>query len=417
LHLNESKRSTEVSPYHSLILDEMGEIERTAEKFNIPIEDLRYAFEAGQETILNDDTWSKLENTDSYKIKNLEQAIKLADKYKKNWKKVVDAIKAEQQLPLPMILNYADGKYYLVGGNTRLMIYKALKLQPVVLMAKMDLNIKEGSSVFDVDTIKLNDDQNRTINEFIKYTADALALQNVPSNLTLSYDNDEAKERHSFGYFDPNANKIWLYVKNRNMADILRTLAHELVHRRQAELGLLDENSGTTGSPEENEANAVAGVLLREFGKKNKQIYEHKILKEGFEEVIDKILKVFPEMQDDFINIGVLHNKNKTLITQILKHLNGRNYISENDLEKQEEKFQEFLDFLEQTINLYDKTSLSKEEEVYDQILGTLEMYLEHFKKLNKLYNKIYNHLTTPLSKDQMDRDVMNLLYGGNYGN
>jgi hypothetical protein len=281
LQLDESKASTETSPYHQLVLDEMDEIELTSQKFNTPIEDLRYAFETGQETILNDDVWFKLKNTDSYKIKNLEQAIKLADKYSnewgnKDWKGILDAIKNEEQLPLPMVLNWDDNKYYLVAGNTRLMIYKALGLQPVVLMAKLDLKIQEGSAVFDVNTIKLDAKQNNVIKKFIKFAVSVLDLQNVPSNLTLSYDNDEAKERHSFGYFDPNADKIWLYVKNRNLADILRTLAHELVHRRQAELDMLDENSGQTGSPIENAANAAAGALLRHFGKENNQIYEHK---------------------------------------------------------------------------------------------------------------------------------------------
>jgi hypothetical protein len=410
LQLNESKASTETSQYHQLVLNEMDEIERTSQEFNTPIEDLRYAFETGQETILNDDVWSKLKNTDSYKIKNLEQAIKLADKYKKDWKSILNAIKAEEQLPLPMVLNWGDGKYYLVAGNTRLMIYRALGLQPVVLMAKLDLKIQEGSSVFDVNTIKLDAKQNNVIKKFIKFAVSVLDLQNVPSNLTLSYDNDEAKERHSFGYFDPNTDRIWLYVKNRNLADILRTLAHELVHRRQAELGILDENSGQTGSPIENAANAAAGALLRHFGKENNQIFEHKILKEGFEEVVDKILKVFPEMQDDFIDIGVIYNKNKTLINQISKHPDGKTLVLKNELEEQEKEFKEFLNFLEQTINLYSNISPLLKEKVYKNILETLETYLDHFKKLNKFYTKLYNHLINPLSKDQLDKEAMSLL-------
>jgi len=60
------------------------------------------------------------------------------------------------------------------------------------------------------------------------------------------------------------------------MADILRTLAHELVHRKQEEDGRLTPTSGETGSPIEDEANAMAGVLLRNFGKINNGIYENK---------------------------------------------------------------------------------------------------------------------------------------------
>jgi cytidyltransferase-like protein len=113
-----------------------------------------------------------------------------------------------------------------------------------------------------------------TIKRFIKFAIKKLDIKQTPGGLTLSYNNDEAKTRRSFGTFDPNTGKIWLYVKNRNMADILRTLAHELVHRKQDEDGRIDYESGETGSEIENEANAQAGILLRDFGKQNEEIYQ-----------------------------------------------------------------------------------------------------------------------------------------------
>ena len=121
---------------------------------------------------------------------------------------------------------------------------------------------------------KLNESETATIHEFLKYAIKNLEIQKPPRNLTLSYDNEAAKEKRSFGYFDPNDNKIWVYCKNRNMADILRTLAHELVHRKQDEDGRIDYESGKTGSEIENEANAQAGVLLRDFGKQHEEIYQ-----------------------------------------------------------------------------------------------------------------------------------------------
>jgi len=62
-------------------------------------------------------------------------------------------------------------------------------------------------------------------------------------------------------------------------ADILRTLAHEMVHRKQDELGLVrnPEKDGADGSPIENQAHAVAGILMREYGRINKQIYNEDI--------------------------------------------------------------------------------------------------------------------------------------------
>jgi hypothetical protein len=47
-----------------------------------------------------------------------------------------------------------------------------------------------------------------------------------------------------------------------------------LVHHKQNLDGRIDYESGETGSDIENEANAKAGVLLRDFGKKNNEIYQ-----------------------------------------------------------------------------------------------------------------------------------------------
>jgi cytidyltransferase-like protein len=271
--LAEINHQTTDDTFTALVTKEESEIERTAQEFNIPLEDLKYAFTAGGMVILSDDIWSKLENTDSYDIKSLKDAIRLAKKYGKNWEPTYNAIKSGKTIDPPMILNYDKTKYYLVGGNTRLMFYKALGITPKALLGVIDLP-KEKS--FYLTEGKLNEEQTGTIGEFIKYSIKNLGLQSPPSSLTLSYDNDQAKERRSFGYFDPNNKKIWVYVKNRNMADILRTLAHELVHRKQEEDGRLDSTSGQTGSPIEDEANSMAGVLLRNFGKINNGIYENK---------------------------------------------------------------------------------------------------------------------------------------------
>lgn len=271
--LQEINHQTTDDALTDLVAREESEIERTAEVFNIPLEDLKYAFTVGQMIVLSDDIWSKLENSDSYEVTSLDDAVKLAKQYGKNWKPTLTAIKDGTVMDPPMVLNYDKNRYYLVGGNTRLMFYKALGITPKVLLATIDL---PNEKAFYLTEGKLNESQTATIGEFIKYSIKNLGLQAPPSSLTLSYDNDQAKERRSFGYFDPNSKKIWVYVKNRNMADILRTLAHELVHRKQEEDGRLDPNSGATGSPIEDEANALAGVLLRNFGKINNSIYEHK---------------------------------------------------------------------------------------------------------------------------------------------
>ena len=49
--------------------------------------------------------------------------------------------------------------------------------------------------------------------------------------------------------------------------DVLRTLAHELTHYKQYLKKQLNKDSGKTGSPQENEAHAKAGIIMRHFNK------------------------------------------------------------------------------------------------------------------------------------------------------
>lgn len=72
----------------------------------------------------------------------------------------------------------------------------------------------------------------------------------------------------TFGRFVNDEVTIHLAIADRHPNDILRTLAHELVHFKQYLDHELNNESGATGSPEENEAHAVAGVIMRNYNKK-----------------------------------------------------------------------------------------------------------------------------------------------------
>ena len=111
------------------------------------------------------------------------------------------------------------------------------------------------------------------IEDFIQYCKDRLDIDQLP---TIQFTNDRewAAEKKSFGQYNPNNNSLEVYTGNRNLADTLRTLVHELVHHKQNEDGLLRMNSGKTGSKIENQANAFAGIIMREYGSKNDLIYE-----------------------------------------------------------------------------------------------------------------------------------------------
>jgi hypothetical protein len=69
--------------------------------------------------------------------------------------------------------------------------------------------------------------------------------------------------------------ELVVYAKDRAIIDICRSIAHELVHHKQnLEERLVNAvKDGEDGSPIENEANAVAGVIIRKYGKIKPEIY------------------------------------------------------------------------------------------------------------------------------------------------
>lgn len=117
-----------------------------------------------------------------------------------------------------------------------------------------------------------DEDREEVLNRFIEETCEYLG---VPTDkIEISYDPTEAAEMQSFGLHTPDDGIIRVVATNRNLADVLRTLAHELVHRKQGIEGRLYANAGEDGSDIENEANAEAAVIMRRFGKANPIIFE-----------------------------------------------------------------------------------------------------------------------------------------------
>jgi hypothetical protein len=116
------------------------------------------------------------------------------------------------------------------------------------------------------------DKKNEIINKFINEVCEYLGINN--DNIEISYEPNEAAEMKSFGKNTPTTDTIRVVALNRNLADVLRTLAHELVHRKQKKEGRLYVGAGDDGSDIENEANSEAALIMRKFGKLNPIIFE-----------------------------------------------------------------------------------------------------------------------------------------------
>jgi hypothetical protein len=110
------------------------------------------------------------------------------------------------------------------------------------------------------------------LKKFISFTIRELGIEGGGGKIVISGDTAKAREMKSMGLYSPQDDKIWVYTGNRNMADICRTVSHELVHLSQKQKG--QNLDGTTGSDTENEANSKAGQIMRKFAQINPMIFE-----------------------------------------------------------------------------------------------------------------------------------------------
>ena len=109
--------------------------------------------------------------------------------------------------------------------------------------------------------------------EFVKWAAERVNLQNIP-DIEWSYDTEDAQVNHHTGRHTEGTNEVWVYVKNRNLVDIMRTVFHELVHCRQGELDMIKPGESYPGSPIEMEADVMAGKYIKIWGKMHPEIFQ-----------------------------------------------------------------------------------------------------------------------------------------------
>lgn len=102
--------------------------------------------------------------------------------------------------------------------------------------------------------------------KFLPLTVEILRLKSLPKFKFEDY--LEHSDQPTFGMYRTDENTLYVALIGRHPNDILRTIAHELAHYKQGQEHLLGNDSGRTGSPEENQANAVAGIIMRHFNKK-----------------------------------------------------------------------------------------------------------------------------------------------------
>ena len=143
-----------------------------------------------------------------------------------------------------------------VGTNTRILISaKAIN----IIMHIKDI-IKEQGVAEGLTESTLSDHEDQ-LRDFVKWTCDKLKIKKMPR---LEFqDSKESGDQKKTAHFDMQDGMIWIYTGNRNLADIMRSVAHELTHYKQDEKGQVSPDQSYPGSPIEQQADAVAGYLMK----------------------------------------------------------------------------------------------------------------------------------------------------------
>ena len=106
------------------------------------------------------------------------------------------------------------------------------------------------------------------IQDFIKFVFEKLHIAgNMPE---IEYaQQKESPDQVRTGYYDPATNKLWIYTGNRNLIDIMRTVAHELAHHKQGQDGIKADLADI-----ESQADMAAGMIVKIYVRQHPEIIQ-----------------------------------------------------------------------------------------------------------------------------------------------
>jgi len=106
------------------------------------------------------------------------------------------------------------------------------------------------------------------LTDFVEFCVAELEIESMP-RIRLRKDPQWPVRHKTFGRYNNDEKMLEVAWGQRHIMDVLRTVAHELTHKHQHERDgeRMGPDAGETGSPYENEANARAGVLMRDYAR------------------------------------------------------------------------------------------------------------------------------------------------------
>ena len=110
------------------------------------------------------------------------------------------------------------------------------------------------------------------VSDFVNFSKDFL---DIDDDVKVELAFEKTPDLRTTAYYNNGDRRVKVYVKDRAKIDVMRSIAHELVHHKQNIDGKFDnaEDPGADGSEFENEANATAGLIIRKWGRIHPEIY------------------------------------------------------------------------------------------------------------------------------------------------
>lgn len=125
--------------------------------------------------------------------------------------------------------------------------------------------------------VQFDSSEKKTIDDFVEFVKKELGIENEV-DVQLQNNKDGIKTTAVYKYQDEGdedfeQSEIRVLALGRALVDVLRSIAHELVHHKQNEDGELKGKISNVGGPIEDEANAVAGEMIKKYGTDHPEIY------------------------------------------------------------------------------------------------------------------------------------------------
>jgi pyrimidine deaminase RibD-like protein/GNAT superfamily N-acetyltransferase len=197
-----------------------------------------------------------------------------------------DALKAKQYVwILPFNRNAARDVQSAIGGDAYVDLAAVAKTTDRLHPTSYSDVAKAAWSKFAKPGIMESADPDhlkKILHRFYDSCVDKLKLKNPP-RLHLETTPDWSRENGSFGQYESETNTLILATAGRHVLDILRTMAHEMTHRQQDEQEPLPIDAGETGSPWEDQANAMAGRIMRQWAEEQPEMFDGVTLEEARE--------------------------------------------------------------------------------------------------------------------------------------